>query len=302
MAPDRESIQKKDFPTGRRGYAPKAVDAHLSWLADEFEKLRDSAPPDTDSLTAVAIEQVREILQAAEKTASEIKARAKEEARAIEAEALEIRSHADADSEGAREEAAQARDYVAKVSQAAAMMLQRVDAMEVELGTVTSNLQLLEGDIQEVKGAVAPSSLPGEPEPEQSAAEPELPEEIESGPSKAPRRKAAGRKKASPASAPEAPERESIAEAEHAGEAMQPDSNKATDGEEEAARELEAEPEPAATDGADGGDESMGARMVALNMALNGTPREVTDQYLAKYFKLDDRDTLLDEVYGNASD
>ena len=32
-------------------------------------------------------------------------------------------------------------------------------------------------------------------------------------------------------------------------------------------------------------------------MALNGTPREETDRYLAENFELEDRDELLDEVY-----
>jgi hypothetical protein len=32
-------------------------------------------------------------------------------------------------------------------------------------------------------------------------------------------------------------------------------------------------------------------------MALNGTPREETDSYLAENFELEDREKLLDEVY-----
>ena len=35
MALDRQSIEKKDFPVGRRGYEPEAVDAHLSAIAGE---------------------------------------------------------------------------------------------------------------------------------------------------------------------------------------------------------------------------------------------------------------------------
>jgi hypothetical protein len=34
-------------------------------------------------------------------------------------------------------------------------------------------------------------------------------------------------------------------------------------------------------------------------MALNGTPREETDRYLADHFELDDRGRLLDEVYAS---
>lgn len=40
-----------------------------------------------------------------------------------------------------------------------------------------------------------------------------------------------------------------------------------------------------------------GARLIALNMALNGEAREATDKYLAENFDLEDRDQLLDEVY-----
>jgi len=47
---------------------------------------------------------------------------------------------------------------------------------------------------------------------------------------------------------------------------------------------------------ADGGD-TEGARLVALNMALNGTSRDETDRYLAENFDLADRSALLDEVY-----
>jgi hypothetical protein len=46
--------------------------------------------------------------------------------------------------------------------------------------------------------------------------------------------------------------------------------------------------------------DSEGARLIALNMALNGTPRAETDRYLAEHFVLDDREALLDEVYARA--
>jgi hypothetical protein len=45
--------------------------------------------------------------------------------------------------------------------------------------------------------------------------------------------------------------------------------------------------------------EDEGARLIALNMALNGTPREETDRYLAQNFELRDRSSLLDEVYSS---
>jgi hypothetical protein len=50
--------------------------------------------------------------------------------------------------------------------------------------------------------------------------------------------------------------------------------------------------------GVDSDDDDLdGARLIALNMALNGTPREETDRYLADNFELHDRASLLDEVY-----
>jgi hypothetical protein len=51
-------------------------------------------------------------------------------------------------------------------------------------------------------------------------------------------------------------------------------------------------PEPA-------GEDSEGARLIALNMALNGEPREDTDKYLEENFDLADRAALLDEVYAS---
>jgi hypothetical protein len=40
-----------------------------------------------------------------------------------------------------------------------------------------------------------------------------------------------------------------------------------------------------------------GARVIALNMALNGSPREETARYLGENFELESPDALLDEVY-----
>ena len=58
-----------------------------------------------------------------------------------------------------------------------------------------------------------------------------------------------------------------------------------------------AEPEAPASAGGDDSETVEGARLIALNMALNGTPREETDRYLAENFELSDRGAILDEVY-----
>jgi vacuolar-type H+-ATPase subunit E/Vma4 len=57
------------------------------------------------------------------------------------------------------------------------------------------------------------------------------------------------------------------------------------------------EPEIAETEGS-----GEGARLIALNMALSGTPRDETARYLAENFELDDPDALLDDVYSRAGD
>jgi DivIVA domain-containing protein len=43
-----------------------------------------------------------------------------------------------------------------------------------------------------------------------------------------------------------------------------------------------------------------GARLVALNMALEGTPRAETARFLAEHYELADLETLLDDVYTSA--
>ena len=79
------------------------------------------------------------------------------------------------------------------------------------------------------------------------------------------------------------------------------------------AEPAEAEPAPdeaaqskdGGTEAEDGGTEDEGgggegARLIALNMALTGTPREETARYLEENFEVDDPEALLDDVYSRA--
>jgi hypothetical protein len=248
LALDRQDIERRDFPIGRRGYEPEAVDAHLRRGAEDLEELRRADRPSTASLASSAADQVRSIVEAAETTASDIKHQAEDEASGT-------RSRAEADAEKTRADAAdQARSHVVSVQEATQTMLQRVDAMESELGALveslrtganrlTADLTLLTGNMGELRGAA-------------TGADTETADEV-----------------TEPVSAPP-PQPEPESESEAPDEA--PD-----------------EDEPAA----EGSDDSEGARLIALNMALNGTPRDETDRYLAENFQLEDRDKLLDEVY-----
>ena len=161
MALDRQSIEKKDFPIGRRGYDPDAVDAHLSALAEEVSDFKRSARRRSDTLASSASDQVRAIVEAAETSAADIQ-------RDAETEAREIRQEASTEAQTTREEATeQAREYISKVSESTAAMLERIDAMESELSSLVdtlrtsgnrldSDLRLLETNLSEVGEAVSP--------------------------------------------------------------------------------------------------------------------------------------------------
>jgi DivIVA domain-containing protein len=280
---ERQSIEKKDFPIGRRGYDPDEVDAHLSALADEIDELRRTSRRRTETLASAASEQVRAIVEAAESSAAEITRQAEEDA-------AEIRSEASGEAQSTREQATdQARQYVGKVSESTAVMLQRLDAMESELSALieslrtgsnrlNADLQLLEGNLGEVAEAAAPRPRfepepEPEPEPVSSFSEPE------------------------PEPLPPADEAEYETEAE-AGEFEEADD--AGEAEEVYVEQVDVEAVLGAEGSvADGDDDTEGARLIALNMALNGTPREETDRYLAENFELADRVGLLDEVYSS---
>ena len=102
MALERHRIQKQDFPTAAQGYDPKAVDAHLSQIADEVDRLRSTAGGSSQGFAATTSDRVRAILEAAEASASDIIAQAKREAetaageivRRAKDEAEALRNHA----------------------------------------------------------------------------------------------------------------------------------------------------------------------------------------------------------------
>jgi DivIVA domain-containing protein len=277
VAFDRQSIEKKDFPIGRRGYEPEAVDAHLAALAREFDALqRHVERRSGDSLATAASRHVRSIVEAAEHTAADIE-------RQAAVEAAQIRADASVEAERIRDEAAsRSYEHVARVHEATAHMLQRIDAMEGELTTLFetlrtganrlhADLSLLQGNMGELSGSGGEAAqAPPAEEPAYAALEAD----------------------------------DDLAEDETAVELDWSElAPTASDQREERVEEPlpfstppEPEPEPARR-GASGGGDVEGARLVALNMALNGQPREEADRYLAENFDLPDRSALLDDVY-----
>lgn len=263
MALDRQSIEKKDFPIGRRGYDPEAVDTHLNSIAEQVDDLKSNMRRRSESLAETAAEQVRAIVEASESSANQIRADAEKDAR-------DIRREARNEAKQSREEAtAQAGQYVANVSAATSGMVERLDAVEQELGSLleslrtsvtraSSDLQLLESHLTEVKDAVSPRH---QFEPEEAGETVVVAED------------------------PAGIEEELLFQEEESAVTLE-----------------EAPPEPgleSEISESEFTDDTEGARLIALNMALNGTPRDEVDRYLAENFELSNRAGLIEEVYAS---
>lgn len=277
MPLDRQTVEKRDFPIGRRGYEPEAVDEHLARLADEIEALqRQSQRRSPESIAVVASQQVAAIVQAAETTAADLERQAREDAE-------RIRREAESDARTTRDQAIeQSQAHVGRVGDSVTHMLQRVDAMESELGALLESLRTganrLQADLTLLEGSMGElHDAGGRPPARAVAAEREV--SVPSPPAEAPMTPAA-----------EAAEEAEIVETHAAPAEKEP-----------TVEPPPAAPEPAAAQpsGETSDEDVEGARLIALNMALNGTPRDETDRYLAENFDLSDRAALLDEVYAS---
>jgi DivIVA domain-containing protein len=158
VALDRRTIMRDDFPSNRRGYDPAAVDAHLDRIADEVDEMRRQAAAPAP-LSAQAGEQVKTIVEAAERGAQEIR-------------------------EAAR---AEAREHVAHVTAAADRLRERIEQMERDMTQLVIDLRegadRLHGDLDELqagtdelstaRGAAPAPEPPAASEPEAPAAAPE---------------------------------------------------------------------------------------------------------------------------------
>ncbi|HTA97427.1 MAG TPA: DivIVA domain-containing protein [Solirubrobacteraceae bacterium] len=302
---DRQGIERRDFPIVRRGYDPASVDAHLRALAAEIDELqREASSRGGESLASTAATQVQGILEATQATAEAIEHQAAEQAH-------QVREAADADARRTREEAvARAREHVAAVSHATEALLGHVGSLDGETRALVDSLRSgagrLAGDLSAVEGEMEAlyDAASG-----RSAAQSSVEAAATAG-----YRDADQPIPVAPPETHSEPFVETLAES-HAG--MQGDPyTEAPDARVYAEEHFEApvvsqaspsEPafdeqplfsEPVATNdvAAVNGDID-GARLVALNMALNGDSREDTGRYLEENFAVPDRERLLDEVY-----
>jgi DivIVA domain-containing protein len=306
VALDRHNIEKKDFPLGMRGYDPDAVDAHLSGLADEISAFKEEARRRNDTVAASASDRVRAIVEAAEQSAADIH-------RAAEDDARETREEATNEASATRENAQrEAREYLDKVSASTNAMIERVNAMEQEMNAMvesvrtgstrlSADLQQLENGLTDVSGAIAPRPefVPDEPAAGTFAAPPADLHESPGEPASLPDAGDGYSPQSGDLQEPTFAERfqpaepvaeEPVAEAAPAPEAVGLDSVVGDGGHSNGFDH----PQPIQQ----GGD-AEGARLIALNMALNGTPREETARYLSENFHLSDAGGLLDEVYAS---
>ena len=189
--------------------------------------------PASKSAAATAADKVRDIVEAAERSATELEAAAR-------AEADRIRGEAQRQTDAQIERIQAATDRLA--ARAAEIEGALDDLGERVRGTIAS----LREDLRELRGSGS-EPVAAEPEPETAPA-------------------------AEPVPAAEPP------------------------------AAADPVPEPASTRAPESGAAAVGegARVIALNMALNGSTREETGRYLAENFELDDPEALLDDVYARA--
>ncbi len=185
---------------------------------------------------------------------------------AAQTTAAEIEREAQRDAQRTREEAAgeleRARAHVETLARAAAALLTQVQSLDGEVSALARSLRAENASQGETShGGISHEDTP-QPAP---AAEEE--------------------RETSPALVPAAEELSAAEEEPETSPALVPAA------EELSAAEAEPEAVPQRAEDLDG------ARLVALNMALSGEPREQTDRYLADSFQLSDRAKLLDEVY-----
>jgi hypothetical protein len=218
--------------------------------------------PQKQSAAATAAEKVRAIVEAAERSAAELE-------EAARAEAARIRADAE-------------RDAAARLGDArlvGSRLAERAGELERQVAAVRASIAALEADLRELQDAI-----PAAPPPSEAAAAVE------------------GAPVARPVAMEDEDEvDETIAAAEDAA-ARGPDITEArgADAGESLAADVGEVPSPDRGEPTPASGRAEGARVIALNMALGGTPREQTARYLAENFELDDPDALLDDVYSRA--
>ena len=180
MALDRQTIMRDDFPSNRRGYDPAAVDAHLDRIADAVDEMRRQAAAPAP-LSAQAGEQVKAIVEAAERGAQEIRDAAQ----------------------------AEAREHIANVTAAADRLRERIEQMERDMTQLVIDLregaERLRGDLDGLQAGTDALSTARAATPSAPAPSPTLPEPRAVAPPPEPRPEPEPAAAQEPAAAPDPP-------------------------------------------------------------------------------------------------
>lgn len=284
MTLDRQSIEKRDFPIARRGYDPAGVDAHLARIADDLDQLRrETDRAATGGVAGSASTHVQAIVEAAESTAERL-------LREAQAEAIELRERAAGDAQRARQEALEeSREHVAKVGEQTTRMLQRVEAMDNELGgmieslrtgvnRLVADLALLEGniaDLHEQHGGVAPVSSTSLSKDDYAdlAPGPDTDAEVV------------------------ATETDPSVDISDTAPTTRPASDSVDAGLAALVADEPGDRDFGETDAGGDRDQEASARLIALDLALGGSDRDQIKEELEALFTLPDVDRLLDDVF-----
>jgi DivIVA domain-containing protein len=302
MELQRRAILRKDFSTARRGYDPAEVEAHLAEIADAVEQMRGT------STAGAAAQRVQAIVEAAERSAQEIETEAQTEAEQRRGQASEIRTAAEEQAERVRRRAQEQAEAARKrVQSDAADGLERATEAERLLEEAGGELDRLRSALSKLRGTLEQPvdevevEAEGEPEPAEPKAEaPKGTRRRREAQARAAEAQAAEKRASEQLAADEEAFKQEAAEeqAEPAtAHAELPEADQPVEETQESPAEAAHDAAPQSNKGGQPKDGAEGARLIALNMALNGTPREETQRYLAENFELDDVDGLLNEVY-----
>lgn len=279
MELDRATITGQAFPQATDGYDRDAVDRHLAAIADALE---DRTP---DSVGAGAAEQMRSIVEGAQHSAQALRDAAQREAEEVreaarsEAEAVRARAHHESGDQVAAARAAVKgilervealglgiEDSRRHVTEAAEAMAQRLSAdSEPLVGTLRERARALGSELDLIGSGLAGRVV-------EAAAETVPPAQPETGTGL------------------------STADVEDAAEVL--------DGATPPTAEQPVPPAASELDSTADAEASVPgterARLVALNMAVSGTPRAEADRHLREELSVEDPSAILDEVYARA--
>jgi len=307
---NRSAITGVSFATVVEGYDREEVARHLAVIAERVEQARATGPEASDELHSIlegaqqsaaalretALREAREITEQARREADVERARANDEAttqirqanaavRGLLERVNALQLGVEESQQRVQEAAAAMAERLAESSQPLLAVLgERAEALGAELDLIGSGLARRESELPAVTGPGPAVASPAAPSTTVSAAPPPAQE----SPAVTQTLSGSGEETGTGLAASD------LDAAEHDLAAAPTQDEPAAVESEAGSRRPDAAPETARRTGTER------ARIVALNMALGGKPREETERHLKEEFDLDDPTEILDEAYSRA--